>query len=256
MALRAVDQLLGGAEHRLAGLVDMADGRANIGERAGHLAGDIAGAERDRVELGGLLLEHGAQVRVRVVDRADARMHIGERVSVCSTASWMSFTCLAMSSVACAVWPASFFTPLATTAKPAPASPARTASMLAMSASSDVCRAMVWMKLTTSPMRIAACARPRTVSSAEARSATARSLAARDTPISPAERLRRVRMARAEAAMALTSSDADAAASEADAIRTCMWRLRSARSAAVLPMRPLPSAKALVTSSTAERKRR
>ena len=45
----------------------------------------------------------------------------------------------------------------ATTAKPLPASPARAASMVALSASRLVCSAIAVMSLTTSPMRPAAC---------------------------------------------------------------------------------------------------
>ena len=45
----------------------------------------------------------------------------------------------------------------ATTAKPRPASPARAASMVALSASRLVCSAIAVISLTTSPMRPAAC---------------------------------------------------------------------------------------------------
>ena len=51
-----------------------------------------------------------------------------------ATADWMAPTWLAISSVALAVWPASDLTSEATTAKPRPASPARAASMVALSA--------------------------------------------------------------------------------------------------------------------------
>jgi len=50
----------------------------------------------------------------------------------------------------------SAFTSEATTAKPRPASPARAASMVALSASRLVWPAMVLMSSTTSPMRAAA----------------------------------------------------------------------------------------------------
>ena len=49
------------------------------------------------------------------------------------------------------------FTSEATTAKPRPASPARAASMVALSASRLVCSAIAVMSRTTSPMRLAAC---------------------------------------------------------------------------------------------------
>jgi hypothetical protein len=55
-----------------------------------------------------------------------------------------------------AVCSASAFTSEATTAKPRPASPARAASMVALSASRLVWPAMVLMSSTTSPMRAAA----------------------------------------------------------------------------------------------------
>ncbi len=53
----------------------------------------------------------------------------------------MPAICAEISSVAFAVWPASAFTSPATTAKPLPASPARAASMVALSASRLVCSA-------------------------------------------------------------------------------------------------------------------
>ena len=49
--------------------------------------------------------------------------------------------CAAISSVALLVWLASALTSVATTAKPLPASPARAASMVALSASRLVCAA-------------------------------------------------------------------------------------------------------------------
>ena len=51
------------------------------------------------------------------------------------------------------VWPASALTSPATTAKPRPASPARAASMVALSASRLVCSAMSVIRAMTSPMR-------------------------------------------------------------------------------------------------------
>ncbi|MGY2932345.1 hypothetical protein ACVWZ6_001947 [Bradyrhizobium sp. GM6.1] len=59
-------------------------------------------------------------------------------VTDCMLAIW-----LRISSVALAVWLARLFTSEATTAKPRPASPARAASMVALSASRLVCEAMV-----------------------------------------------------------------------------------------------------------------
>jgi len=59
-----------------------------------------------------------------------------------ATADWMAPTWPAISSVALAVCPASDLTSEATTAKPLPASPARAASMVALSASRLVCPAI------------------------------------------------------------------------------------------------------------------
>ena len=67
---------------------------------------------------------------------------------------------LAISSVALAVCTASDLTSEATTAKPLPASPARAASMVALSASKLVCPAMLRISLTTSPIFCAPCASP------------------------------------------------------------------------------------------------
>ena len=64
--------------------------------------------------------------------------------------------CWPISPVAFAVCSASAFTSDATTAKPRPASPARAASMVALSASRLVWPAMVLISSTTSPMRLAA----------------------------------------------------------------------------------------------------
>ena len=80
---------------------------------------------------------------------------------------WMPATCWAISSVAFAVWFASDFTSCATTAKPLPASPARAASIVALSASRLVCAAIAWIRSTTAPMRCAAVASP-SISAAEA----------------------------------------------------------------------------------------
>ena len=73
-----------------------------------------------------------------------------------TVACCMPAICEDISSVAFAVWPASAFTSFATTANPRPASPARAASMVALSASRFVCSAIAVMSLTTSPMRLAA----------------------------------------------------------------------------------------------------
>jgi len=68
-------------------------------------------------------------------------------------------TCAPISSVAFAVCEASAFTSCATTAKPLPASPARAASIVALSASRLVCAATDEISCTTSPIRVAAAVR-------------------------------------------------------------------------------------------------
>ncbi len=93
------------------------------------------------------------------------------------TACWMSCTWALMSPVALAVCCASVLTSDATTAKPRPAAPARAASMVALSASSEVCEAIASISLTTVPMRSAAAARLRTVRSVRARSVMVRAVA-------------------------------------------------------------------------------
>ena len=67
-------------------------------------------------------------------------------------ASSITAICLAISSVALEVWVASIFTSEATTAKPRPASPARAASMVALSASRLVCEAICEIRPTTEPI--------------------------------------------------------------------------------------------------------
>ncbi len=73
---------------------------------------------------------------------------------------WMAVTCPAISSVAFAVWLARALTSEATTAKPLPASPARAASMVALSASRLVWLAIAPIRRSTSPIFSPAAARP------------------------------------------------------------------------------------------------
>ena len=79
----------------------------------------------------------------------------------------------ALVATAFAVWVARLFTSAATTAKPRPASPARAASMVALSASRLVWAAMLVIRPTISPMLLAACARRFTSSAIRAASRSA-----------------------------------------------------------------------------------
>ena len=91
-----------------------------------------------------------------------------------AAADWIAPIWSAISSVALAVWPASDFTSAATTAKPRPASPARAASMVALSASRLVCAAIAWIRPITSPIRVAALPRSVMVCAVRCASETAR----------------------------------------------------------------------------------
>ncbi|CEG06845.1 hypothetical protein BN961_00216 [Afipia felis] len=92
------------------------------------------------------------------------RMPFIASIESCAT-FWTARICVEISSVALAVWLASIFTSDATTAKPLPASPARAASMVALSASRLVWAAMLLMRLTTSPILLAVSEKPLTRSS-------------------------------------------------------------------------------------------
>ena len=91
-----------------------------------------------------------------------------EVVTPCIAAIWAR-----ISSVALAVWSARDLTSEATTAKPRPASPARAASMVALSASRLVCEAMVWIRSITALIGSALSARPCIVMSVSPASCTA-----------------------------------------------------------------------------------
>ena len=73
---------------------------------------------------------------------------------------WINPTFWPISAVALAVCSASALTSWATTAKPRPASPARAASIVALSASRLVCSAIAWIRLSTPSMRWVAAASP------------------------------------------------------------------------------------------------
>ena len=145
--------LVGGFDRALGGGLDAAGdllgGGALLGDRGGDGAADVAD------------LADGALDRADRLDRAHRWRAACRRSGA------------PISSVALAVWPASAFTSLATTAKPRPASPARAASMVALSASRLVCSAMSVMSLTTSPMRPAASLSSLTVALVRSASLTA-----------------------------------------------------------------------------------
>ena len=106
------------------------------------------------------------------IDEELRSMSVIERVmsaierTTSSVAPWMRLIWLPMSSVAPAVWFDSAFTSEATTAKLRPALPARTASIVAFSASSRVWPAIFWIRPLTRPMLLVQPASSRTVPSA------------------------------------------------------------------------------------------
>ena len=153
--------------------------------------------------------------------------------TVLLTASWMSWICALMSPVAFAVCCASVFTSDATTAKPRPEAPARAASIVALSASSEVCEAIASISLTTAPIRSAAAERLRTVASVWPRSAMVRSVASLAAAASAVHCTMRLSRPREASATAPTSRLAWVAASTACAVRCDMSLLRAPRLAVV-----------------------
>ena len=174
-------------------------------------------------------------------------------LTVCSTAPWISRICAPMSPVALAVCCASDFTSPATTAKPRPAAPARAASMVALSAKSEVWAAIDSISFTTMPMRSAAAARLRTVRSVRARSSTVRSVASLAAATSTPERAISARRSRAAVPTASTLRAASAAASAAEVVRSRMSLLRAPRSAAVTRISSPDLSNAEIISLMAER---
>ena len=118
------------------------------------------GALRGMLHVAGNFLRRSA---LFFHSRGDGRAEISDSFSMvpaisliaftdCCVAAWMPLICWPISPVAFAVCSASAFTSDATTAKPRPASPARAASMVALSARRLVCPAMVLINSTTSPI--------------------------------------------------------------------------------------------------------
>ena len=122
----------------------------SVSERIAAMVEHIeVGGERGLVDRGG---DHRHRLRLKLHRLADAvggGLHLLDRAlieplasTVWLVACWMAVILAVMSSVARAVWVARLFTSWATTAKPRPASPARAASMVALSASRLVWPAM------------------------------------------------------------------------------------------------------------------
>ncbi|MGY4409465.1 hypothetical protein ACVWW4_001201 [Bradyrhizobium sp. LB7.1] len=95
-------------------------------------------------------------------------------------APWICAILSPISRVASAVWLASDFTSEATTAKPRPASPARAASMVALSASRLVCAAMLEISSATCSICWAPSERARTMVSVRRALSTARPVTSAD----------------------------------------------------------------------------
>ena len=169
-------QLAGGLQHLMRGGTGVAGGLLN----AGNVRRDFAGAERCLLHVAGNLLRrrallfHGPAI-------ADAisliSLIVAEMPLMAATASldefWIDETWAPIWSVALAVCSARLLTSDATTAKPRPASPARAASIVALSASKLVWLAISLISLTTSPMLAASLNRPCTVELVRSASPTA-----------------------------------------------------------------------------------
>ena len=159
----------------------------------------------------------------------------------------------AISSVALAVCTASDFTSEATTAKPRPDSPARAASIVALSASRLVCSAMSRMSLTTSPIFCAASASPvirvLVVSASPTAARTTSSVRVSCALISPIE------LASSPAAAAAVSTLVEASfdASTAADVRCEVWSDEPNSPLAVSRMALTPSVTTPSTLSTRSR---
>ena len=157
---------LGGVEHLIGGGAGLARRLGDAGDVGRHLVGAGRGllhVARDLLGRRTLLLDRRGDRGRDLVDLADRLADALDRRHRVPVEAWMAAICAPISSVAFAVWLARFLTSDATTAKPLPASPARAASIVALSASRLVWPAMSLISLTTSPMRCAASARPCTV---------------------------------------------------------------------------------------------
>ena len=120
-----------------------------------------------------------------------------------------------ISAVALAVWSASAFTSVATTAKPRPATPARAASIVAFSASRLVWLAIAEIRSTTSPTRRAPVLRAWTRSAVAAASRTAACARSAEEPTWRPISLTEEPSSSAAAATVVTLEEASSAAAAA-----------------------------------------
>jgi len=142
------------------GLLDAGNIRVDFLRAAGGFL-DAAGNLLGRRSL---FFDRGRDRNADLIDSAITSATLRIAVTVASLEVWIAAICSDISVVAFAVWPASDLTSDATTAKPRPASPARAASMVALSASRLVCAAMLWINVTTSPIFCAPSASERALS--------------------------------------------------------------------------------------------
>ena len=88
--LRAAEQILGGGDDAVAGLLDAGGDDRNCRQYAGDGLGYLFGAIADAIDLGGLVIEDAGQLPVGVAHRRYARRHPGMASTVSLTACWMS----------------------------------------------------------------------------------------------------------------------------------------------------------------------
>ena len=162
-------------------------------------------------------------------------------------ASWISVTWCEISPVACEVWLASCLTSEATTAKPLPASPARAASMVALSASRLVCDAILEISSTTEPMCFAASSSERIAWLVRSASATVvRAMASPRSACRPISEIEDDSSSVAGTAISTDSLVAPSAA-EADDVRPSVSLAASCNPAEVVASEPVASLMASIT---------
>ena len=75
---RAAEQILGGSQHAVAGLLDAVGDGGDFRQHAADGAGDLLGAAADAVDLGGLVIEDAGQLPVGLAHGGHARRHAGD----------------------------------------------------------------------------------------------------------------------------------------------------------------------------------